>query len=125
MTTPVTVLPLLVFEAAGCLMAIDASEIGHIWSDPDFAKIRSGVAVDLDEYFTQGQSQGPWLRWVRGTRSAWLRVWRIIDVVPVSLAALTPLPALLSAQQRTRAFLAAGVQGDDVFLLLDPGRLMQ
>jgi hypothetical protein len=44
-------------------------------------------------------------------------------VVPVSLAALTLLPALLRAQSRTRAFLAAGIRGDDVFLLLDPARL--
>ncbi len=55
--------------------------------------------------------------------SAWLRVRRVIDVVPVSLGGLTPMPAVLRGQTRTRAFLAAGLRNDEVFLLLDPGRL--
>ena len=59
-----------------------------------------------------------------GHSSAWLRVRRVIDVVPVTLAVLTPMPALFKAPQRSsRAFLAAGLRGDDVFLLLDPARL--
>ena len=30
MTEPATVVPLLVFEAAGCLMAVPASEVAHL-----------------------------------------------------------------------------------------------
>ena len=48
---------------------------------------------------------------------------RVIDVVPVALSGLAPMPTFLRAQRRTRAFLAAGVHGDNVFLLLDPARL--
>jgi hypothetical protein len=33
------------------------------------------------------------------------------------------MPMLLGGQRRTVAFLAAGVRGNDVFLLLDPARL--
>jgi hypothetical protein len=33
------------------------------------------------------------------------------------------MPARLRGQCRTGAFLAAGVRGNDVFLLLDPARL--
>jgi hypothetical protein len=50
-------------------------------------------------------------------------VKRVIDVVPFALSGLTPMPTLLRGQRHTRAFLAAGVRGDDVFLLLDPARL--
>ena len=138
MTGP-TVVPLLVFEAADCLMAIPASEIAHLEKsnleksnrDPfspegdekgsrfDFF----GPQVDLGEYFGGRESDGPWLRWGRGTRSAWLRVRRVVDVMPVALSALKPMPTLLRGQRRTRAFLAAGVSGNDVFLLLDPALL--
>jgi hypothetical protein len=110
-------------------MAVVAAEMKR-GSDPLFTKTvsraetRAGQpAFDLGEYFIGQESDGPWLQWARGTRHAWLRVRRVIDVVPVSLAALTLLPALLRAQSRTRAFLAAGIRGDDVFLLLDPARL--
>jgi hypothetical protein len=92
-------------------------------SDPIFTKIESRAAFDLNEYFNGRASDGPWLRWRRGTRSAWLRVISVVDVVPVALSRLTPMPALLRRQLRTRVFLAAGVRGDDVFLLLDPARL--
>mgnify|MGYP003512882338 CR=1 FL=1 len=134
MTTPGSVLPLLVFEAADCLMAVPASEIAHLEKrgresfspepvEKDSRPHCSIPSFDLDEYFTQQRSHGPWLRWGRGKRSAWLRVRRVVDVVPFAVDALTPMPALLSARQRTRAFLAAGVRGEDVFLLLDPARL--
>ncbi len=128
MTTEPTIVPLLVFEAADCLMAVLASEVGHLsaekGSDP-FSDQKRGLTplFDLDRYFIGGEADGPWLQWARGTHSAWLRVRQVIDVVPVSLAVLTPMPGLLRAQKRTRAFLAAGVRGNDVFLLLDPARL--
>lgn len=120
---------LLVFEAADCLMAVPASEVSQLegplggGSDPLFTKIENRERFDLGEYFSGHESEGPWLRWRRGTRSAWLRVRCVVDVVPVALSMLTPMPNLLRGQQLTRAFLAAGVRGDDVFLLLDPARL--
>jgi hypothetical protein len=122
-TATAVVVPLLVFEAADCLMAVPASEVAHLeGSDPLFTETENR-AFDLGEYFGGHESDGPWLRWARGVRSAWLRVKRVVDVVPVALSALTPMPTLLRGQRRTRAFLAAGISGDDVFLLLDPARL--
>jgi len=136
MTSPDTVVPLLVFEAADCLMAIVAAEVGHLekrFRDPfstDAPENGSGnrfldqtPVFDLDRYFSDGEADGPWLHWTRGTRGAWLRVRRVIDVVPVPLGGLTPMPAVLGGQTRTRAFVAAGLRNDEVFLLLDPGRL--
>jgi hypothetical protein len=125
-TAPSTVVvPLLVFEAADCLMAVPASEIAHLrekkrgHSRPLFPE----ATFDLGEYFGGCGSDGPWLHWGRGARTAWLRVLRVVDVVPTAISGLTPMPALLGGQRRTAAFLAAGVRGTDVFLLLDPARL--
>ena len=124
MTVTIEAVSLLVFEAADCLMAVPASEVAHLeGSDPLFRKIENRAAFDLGAYFGGRQSDGPWLRWGRGTRSAWLRVRHVIDVVPVAISVLTPMPAVFRRQVRTHAFLAAGVCGDDVFLLLDPARL--
>lgn len=129
MTAPAIVVPLLVFEAAECLMAVPASEVAHLEKrgregfSEEPGENPSRPHFDLGEYFSGHESEGPWLRWARGTRTAWLRVTRVVDVVPVALSSLTPMPTLLSGQRRTRAFLAAGVRGDDVFLLLDPARL--
>ena len=116
------VVALLVFEAADCLMAVPASEVAHL-EEAHARPALDRTAFDLGEYFGGHGSDGPWLRWARGTRSAWLRVRCVVDVVPVALSGLRPMPALLRGQWRTRAFLAAGVRGDDVFLLLDPARL--
>ena len=124
MTVSIDAVSLLVFEAADCLMAVPASEIAQLeGSDPLFTKIENRAAFDLGAYFGGRESDGPWLRWGRGTRSAWLRVRHVVDVVPVALSVLTPMPAVFRRQLRTHAFLAAGVRGDDVFLLLDPARL--
>ncbi len=127
MSAPAAVVPMLVFEAADCLMAVIASEVAHLEKREPFSggphENGSRSHFDLCEYFGGHESDGPWLRWARGTSTAWLRVRRVVDVVPIALAGLTPLPALLRGQERTRAFLAAGVRGDDVFLLLDPARL--
>lgn len=124
MTAPPTVVALLMFEAADCLMALPASEVAHLeGSDPLFTESESRAAFDLGKYFNGRESDGPWLRWWRGTRTAWLRVRCVVDVVPVAVSGLTPMPTLLRGDRRTRAFLAAGVSGDDVFLLLDPARL--
>jgi hypothetical protein len=121
MKTPGLVLPLLVFEAAGCLMALPASEVAHLHAQD--AVDASGEGIDLGEYFTKRRSDGPWLHWGRGELSRWLRVDCVVDVVPVDLSALSPMPKLLRGWLRARAFCAAGVRGDDVFLLLDPARL--
>ena len=124
MTVTSTLVQLLVFEAADCLMAIPASEVAHLeGSDPLLTEIESRAAFDLGEYFSGRRSDGPWLHWGRGPRNAWLRVLRVIDVMPIALSALTPMPARLGGQQRTGAFLASGIRGNDVFLLLDPARL--
>ena len=129
MTATSTVVPLLVFEAAGCLMAIVASEVARLEKrgregfSEEPGENPSRPLFDLGEYFGELESDGPWLRWGRGPRTAWLRVRRVVDVVPVALSGLTRMPALLRGQGLTRAFLAAGIRGNDVFLLLDPARL--
>jgi hypothetical protein len=126
MTASASVLPLLVFEAADCLMAVAASEVAQLNAGSDtYKKKGQTLFFDLGEYFVGRESDGPWLQWARGTSSAWLRVRRVIDVVPITLALLTPMPAIFKAPQRSRAFLAAGLRGDEVFLLLDPARLTQ
>ena len=126
MTPSDPVLPLLVFEAADCLMAVPASEVAELDAGLHTYKKKGQTPFfDLGEYFGSRESDGPWLRWARGTSSAWLRVRRVIDVVPVTLALLTPMPAVFKARKPSRAFLAAGLRGDEVFLLLDPARLTQ
>jgi hypothetical protein len=133
MTATSTLVPLLVFEAADCLMAIPASEVAHLEGSLERCG-REGFSeepredpsrprFDLGEYFGGRQSDGPWLHWGRGPRNAWLRVLRVVDVVPIALSALRPMPARLGGKRRTGAFLAAGIRGNDVFLLLDPARL--
>jgi hypothetical protein len=124
MTVTSAVVPLLMFEAADCLMALPASEIAHLAdSNGLFAESDGRAAIDLGQYFSDRESDGPWLHWGRGTRTAWLRVACVVDVVPIAVNGLTPMPTLLRSERRTRAFLAAGVRGNDVFLLLDPARL--
>ena len=56
-------------------------------------------------------------------RCAWLRVARVVEVLPYAIRALAPMPASGCATRRAGAFWAAGVRGDDVFLLVDPARL--
>ena len=129
MTSTAASVPLLVFEAADCLMAVPASEVAHLENrgrqgfSEDPGENASRPLFDLGEYFGGRESDGPWLQWTRGTRNASLRVKRVIDVVSIALSSLTPMPVLLRGQRSTRAFLAAGVAGQDVFLLLDPARL--
>ena len=118
MTASPPVVSLLVFEAAGCLMAVPASEISQLDS-----RAMAAQSIDLDRYFAHSEADGPWLRWVRESREASLRVRRVIDVIQVPIARLAPMPEALRGGTEARAFVAAGVRGDDVFLLLDPGRL--
>jgi hypothetical protein len=115
-------LPLLLFEAAGCLMAVPASEVGRLAtleSEPGADEDEAGDRVDLGQRFGGGGEPGPWLRWSRGQRRAWLRVSRVVEVIPCAIAALAPMPSAL----RGGPFWAVGVRGDDVFLLLDPAKL--
>jgi hypothetical protein len=131
---PRAMLALLVFEAADCLMALPASEVARLETEgkplfsPEAGDVsadsgQATVRIDLNEYFTGEASDGPWLRWGRGDMRAWLRIRCVVEVVSCPLGALTPMPALLRAKQDTEVFLAAGIRGDDVFLLLDPARL--
>ena len=122
------VVALLLFEAADCLMALPASEVARLLApeSPGASAGNVGASeewIDLDEYFTGRRSEGPWLRWSRGQRSAWLRVARVVDVLPCPIRALVPMPAWLRAEPRAGTFWAAGVRGDEVFLLMDPARL--
>lgn len=125
---PSPVVALLLFEAADCLMALPVSEVTRLLAVPGTGGSAdeaspAGECVDLDEYFTGRRSAGPWLRWGRRERSAWLRVARVVEVLPYAIRALAPMPAPLRARPRAGAFWAAGVRGDDVFLLVDPARL--
>ena len=86
-------MPLLVFEAADCLMAIAAAEVGHLervgrgFPDQKGENPSPTPCFDLGEYFS-----GRRVRWAvaaMGARhaAAWLRVRRVIDVVPVRFGA--------------------------------------
>jgi hypothetical protein len=109
-------------------MALPASEVARLLApgSPRASADEGGGSVewiDLDEYFTGRQSEGPWLRWSQGERCAWLRVGRVVEVLACAIGALAPMPSCLRAEGRARAFWAAGVRGDEVFLLMDPARL--
>lgn len=126
---PGPMLSLLLFEAAGCLMALQASEVARLLTPASHTAVADEVSasrdgIDLDEYFAGCRSEGPWLQWRRGKQAAWLRVRRVLEVAPCAIVTLSPMPALLRADRLAGAFWAAGVRGDDVFLLLDPGRLV-
>ena len=125
---PGPVVALLLFEAADCLMALPASEVTRLLARESQGASADEVGaseewLDLEEYFTGRRSAGPWLRWGRGERSAWLRVARVVEVLPCAIRALAPMPAWLGAERRAGTFWAAGVRGDEVFLLMDPARL--
>ena len=122
------VVTLLLFEAADCLMALPASEVARLLAPGSpRASADEGCEpvawIDLDEYFTGRRSEGPWLQWGRGERCAWLRVGCVVEVLACAIHALAPMPACLRAEGRGGAFWAAGVRGDEVFLLMDPARL--
>lgn len=119
------VVPLLLFEAADCLMALPAAEVTQLMQSeaPGSARTEETDRIDLTDYFTGRRSGGPWLRWARGDRHALLRMERVVEVVPCAIRALTPLPGWLRGTRQAAAFWAAGVQGDEVFLLVDPARL--
>ena len=118
------VVALLLFEAADCLMAVPASEVSRLGTAESPAGNGDtaggpGARIDLGRYFGGHASEGPWLQWRRGDRRTSLRVARVVEVMPCSISALAPMPALT----RTGAFMAVGVRDDEVFLLMDPARL--
>jgi hypothetical protein len=125
---PDPVVALLLFEVADCLLALPATEVVRLLG-PDAPRSAvdqveaSAAWIDLNEYFTGGRSEGPWLRWRREQQHAWLRVERVVEVLPCPIRALSPMPSPLRAGRGAGAFWAAGVRGDDVFLLMDPARL--
>ena len=104
MTATSTVVPLLVFEAADCLMAIPHPR-SRTWRGQTrfLRKSKVATAFDLGEYFDGRESDGPWLHWGRGTRNAWLRVRRVIDVVPIALSGLTRDARAVAADRRLHA----------------------
>jgi len=122
------VVTLLLFEAADCLMALPASEVARLLA-PESQQASADEAgasvpwIDLDEYFSGRRSEGPWLRWDRGERCAWLRVGCVVEVLACAIQALAPMPACFRSEGRGGAFWGAGVRGDEVFLLMDPARL--
>ena len=124
---PGPIVSLLLFEAAECLMALLVSEVTRLVAMPagggsaDEASL-SGETVDMDDYFTGRPSAGPWLRWSRQEQSVWLRITRVVEVVPCAIRALAPMPAALRGTRGAGAFWAAGVRGEEVFLLVDPAR---
>src|SRR6266850_2209542 len=92
------VVALLLFEAADCLMALPASEVAHLLAPgAQRASADEGCAsvawIDVDEYFTGRRSEGPWLQWARGERSARLRVGRVVEVLACAIRAPAPIPA--------------------------------
>lgn len=153
---PSPVVALLLFEAADCLMALPAAEVSRLLAPESQGAFAGNVAapeewIDLEEYFTGRRSEGPWLQWGRGHRRAWLRVARVLEVLPCPIRALVRMPAWLrgergfqraapnagatvgtpqrdgrtgDAEPRAGTFWAAGVRGDEVFLLMDPARLV-
>jgi hypothetical protein len=120
-------LPLLMFEAAGCLMAVPAYEVTRLVAlesatQGDATAAAAHEGIDLNQHFVTRQAEGPWLQWTRGARQRWLRVDRVLDVLACPLGSLSPLP-MLERFGPARVFWAAGVRAGEIFLVLDPARL--
>lgn len=119
---------LLLFEAAGCLMALPTSEVVrlalsvHDLGGPAAAS-DSLQLIDLNAHFAAPADVGLWIAWRRGHRTGGLRVARVVDVVSAALRALGPMPAWLRAARCTGPFWAVGLDEEEVFLVLDPARL--
>lgn len=119
---------LLVFEAAGCLMAVPSAEVVRLAvSARDLGglnvAIRSLQLINLNVHFAAPADAGLWIEWRRGDRTGGLGVTRVLDVVPVALRTLRPMPARLRSARCTGPFLAIGLVEEDVFFLLDPAGL--
>lgn len=120
-------LALLMFEAAGCLMALPAREVTRLVAldsavPGEVSAAAAGDGIDLNRHFATREAEGPWLQWTRGARRTWLRVDRVVDVLACPLGTLSPLP-VLQRFGSAGAFWAAGVRAGEIFLVLDPARL--
>jgi len=119
---------LLLFEAAGCRMALPSAEVAQISvsaSELVGPAEASGSLplIDLNVHFAAPPDAGLWIEWRRGDRTGGLRVVRVLDVVSIALRALRPMPAWLCSARSTGPFWGVGLDDEEVFLLLDPARL--
>lgn len=119
---------LLLFEVAGCLMALPSAEVVQLAvSARDLAgpgqASGSLPSIDLNVHFGASADAGLWIEWRRGDRTGALRIARVRDIVSVTLRTLRPMPAWLRAARSTGPFWGVGLDNDEVFLLLDPARL--
>lgn len=122
---------LLLFQAAGCLMALPASEVARLAGSSagppsaDRGDPRPAGAIDLDVHFGRPGGAGPWIAWRRGARQRDLRVSRVIGVSAYEWRDLRPMPRWLRATQAAGPFWAMGTSdNEEVFLVLDPERLV-
>lgn len=113
-------LALLVFGAAGLLLAVPAAEVQEVRPGEAAPREPDGGTTDASERLGGRPAAGPWLRWERGGHRRWLRVDEVHDVVGYSLRDLTPLPARVG---QTGPCWAAAVRGGEIVLLIDPARL--
>ena len=121
---------LLLFEAAGCWMALPAWEVARLvptaldlWKTESQSAKGQFELVDLDYYFGIPSQVGLWIEWRRGNVTRGLRVQRVFDVYTCPLRKLAPIPVWLSSAGCSGPFWAAGLQGEEIFLVLDPTRL--
>lgn len=119
---------LLLFEAAGCLMALPSAEVVQIAvSARDLigpaAASGSLPSIDLNVHFAAPAGAGLWIEWRRGGRTGGLGIARVLDVVSAALRTLRPMPAWMCAARSAGPFWGVGLAEEEVFLLLDPARL--
>ena len=119
---------LLLFEAGGCWMALPACEVARLVPTAlDLWKTDSQATridlVDLDAYFGIPSEVGLWIEWHRGNDTRGLRVQRVFEVYSCPLRKLAPIPVWLSSAGCSGPFWAVGMQGEEIFLVLDPLRL--
>ncbi len=119
---------LLLFEAAGCLMALPSAEVVQIAvSARDLVGPANASGslplIDLSMHFAAPADAGFWIEWQRGDRTGGLRVARVLDVVFAELRTLRPMPAWLCAARSTGPFWGVGRDEEEIFLLLDPAKL--
>lgn len=121
------VVTLLLFEAAGCMMALPVAEVSRLVRSPaelpgGESSATSTALVELDAHFGANAAD-LWIAWRRGHQARGLRISRVIDVHPCPVRDLRPMPAWLRAACPGGPFWAMGTYGDEVFLLLDPTKV--
>jgi hypothetical protein len=123
-------IPLLLFEAAECWMALPAWEVTRLVPTVlDLWKTESQTArvplelFDLASYFGMPSQVGLWIEWRRGEETRGLRVQRVFEVYPCPLRSLAPIPVWLKSAGCSGPFWAVGMYSEQIFLVLDPTRL--